>query len=194
MEIHVESIHSTEILFRCPQCEYSSGREENLKSHMILKHRGEKPFKCPHCEYSSGREENLKSHMVLKHRGEKPFKCPHSLLLGMDLTPIQLFTARLLGFILIPIELIMSRLLVVNLITIELISAQLVSVNLILVTNTKTGAHSFDRGANWYPNVQWEEIVPSHHSKTRGNDRASPEDTASNEQDSSGVVAERLGA
>lgn len=54
-------------IFSCEQCDYETGRKDNLKRHIKLVHenvKDEKPIKCDKCDYTSPYPSNLKKHMT----------------------------------------------------------------------------------------------------------------------------------
>ena len=59
---------------RCTECEFSSIRAAELKTHVMSMHTGEKPYKCNQCNYSCAQSCHLQRHMRT-HSGEKPFQC-----------------------------------------------------------------------------------------------------------------------
>ena len=62
---HVEELHTS----KCPHCEYTSNRPDNMKVHMY-KHAGEKSRSCPYCDYSCKTSSNMRKHIRI-HTGEK---------------------------------------------------------------------------------------------------------------------------
>ena len=58
---------------KCNQCNYTSSRKNNLKSH-LKKHTGEKSHKCNQCDYASSQAGDLRTHLKT-HSGEKSNKC-----------------------------------------------------------------------------------------------------------------------
>ena len=54
---------------KCNQCNYTSSRKNNLKSH-LKKHTGEKSHKCKQCDYASIQAGDLRTHLKI-HSGEK---------------------------------------------------------------------------------------------------------------------------
>ena len=55
------------------QCEYSSSRASNLRSHLLM-HAGIKSKKCNQCDFASIHTGNLRTHLKT-HTGEKSYKC-----------------------------------------------------------------------------------------------------------------------
>ncbi|KAG8178232.1 hypothetical protein JTE90_025115 [Oedothorax gibbosus] len=76
---------SSEKLFACPFCPYTSNRNYNLKIHMQIHtdapqlisgqflQSWPKQFCCDYCTYTTCKKSNLKRHF-LTHTGEKPFQ------------------------------------------------------------------------------------------------------------------------
>ena len=55
--------------FKCKVCEKKfSGR--SLKRHMLI-HTGDKPYSCPYCPYKNSRCDNLRQHMMRKHKTDE---------------------------------------------------------------------------------------------------------------------------
>ncbi|KAB7501639.1 Zinc finger protein, partial [Armadillidium nasatum] len=60
--------------YSCPMCPYKSYVGNDVKRHIMFKHRGEKPFRCPVCDKCFALKHQLKIHTRI-HTGEKPYHC-----------------------------------------------------------------------------------------------------------------------
>ncbi|XP_061404814.1 RE1-silencing transcription factor [Lethenteron reissneri] len=65
--------HFPRKVYTCGSCCYYSDRKNNYLQHLRT-HTGERPYQCPHCSYSSSQKTHLTRHMRI-HSGEKPFHC-----------------------------------------------------------------------------------------------------------------------
>ena len=54
-------MHALEKPFKCRECNYSTTKASNLKTHVQAKHTLEKPFKCNECDYSATQASLLKT-------------------------------------------------------------------------------------------------------------------------------------
>lgn len=55
--------------FQCSYCPFLSKRFENLKSHIISRHKDQPylPFRCRHCNFSATDKVSLKRHIFVEH-------------------------------------------------------------------------------------------------------------------------------
>ncbi|RXG68522.1 Zinc finger protein, partial [Armadillidium vulgare] len=60
--------------YSCPMCPYKSYVGNDVKRHIMFKHRGEKPFRCSVCDKCFALKHQLKIHTRI-HTGEKPYHC-----------------------------------------------------------------------------------------------------------------------
>ncbi|XP_053315693.1 zinc finger protein 639 [Spea bombifrons] len=65
---HLNS-HSSEGVYLCQYCEYSTGQLEDLKTHLDFRHSADMPHKCSNCLLRFGSEDELKSHLVTHDLG-----------------------------------------------------------------------------------------------------------------------------
>ncbi|XP_072264236.1 zinc finger protein 639 [Pyxicephalus adspersus] len=56
------NLHSSEGVYLCQYCEYSTGQLEDLKTHLDFRHSADLPHKCNNCLLRFGSEEELKTH------------------------------------------------------------------------------------------------------------------------------------
>ena len=69
---HVKEAHSSSEreLVKCPDCEKSFSRKENMKEHWTIAHKGDSAqFRCELCEKPFTRKRNLTRHMEEEHKG-----------------------------------------------------------------------------------------------------------------------------
>lgn len=71
---HLE-VHNTEKKFKCPDCNFKTHRQRNLKNHRKV-HQDERPWICEYCNKGFKEKQNLVTH-IYTHTGEKPYKCDH---------------------------------------------------------------------------------------------------------------------
>ena len=70
-----KKIHTTELNFKCTECDKAFKTAGRLRFHMSI-HTGYKPFACEFCDKRFRQNDKLKEHIRI-HTGEKPYKCPH---------------------------------------------------------------------------------------------------------------------
>ncbi|XP_073434898.1 zinc finger protein 639 [Dendrobates tinctorius] len=56
------NLHSSEGVYLCQYCEYSTGQLEDLKTHLDFRHSADLPHKCGSCLLRFGSEDELKTH------------------------------------------------------------------------------------------------------------------------------------
>ncbi|XP_035208138.1 transcriptional repressor CTCF-like [Stegodyphus dumicola] len=66
-KIRTRIYKSTNLLYQCSLCSYSSNYKANLRKHLLC-HTGQKPYKCLMCGRTFTRRTNLKRHIEELHR------------------------------------------------------------------------------------------------------------------------------
>ena len=69
----ITMIHGENKSYKCQQCDYQSGRKNNVKQHVQYKHNGIK-HPCTECNYQATKASSLKQHIKSKHEGIK-YEC-----------------------------------------------------------------------------------------------------------------------
>ncbi|KAM4693624.1 zinc finger protein 639 [Discoglossus pictus] len=62
------NLHSSEGVYLCQYCEYSTGQLEDLKTHLDFRHSADMPHKCGSCLLRFGSEDGLKTHLRTHER------------------------------------------------------------------------------------------------------------------------------
>ena len=61
--------------FHCPQCEYKSSTQADIKKHIKLRHQKVREFLCEECGYRGSVRGDVVKHKNAVHKGIKPFQC-----------------------------------------------------------------------------------------------------------------------
>ncbi|KAG9494054.1 hypothetical protein GDO78_001739 [Eleutherodactylus coqui] len=62
------TLHTSEGVYLCQYCEYSTGQLEDLKTHLDFRHSADMPHKCGSCLLRFGSEDDLKTHLQTHER------------------------------------------------------------------------------------------------------------------------------
>ena len=75
MTTHGPSVDERKKAWPCDKCDKGFIKENGLKKHIEVVHKGKRRFKCIECDHNFGYNHELKRHMDVTHAGIRPFNC-----------------------------------------------------------------------------------------------------------------------